>query len=151
MINIEINNTTDCSVNKKSVQRTVDKFDKFIDKLNFNPIVSDQELSIAFVSNKEIKKTNKIYRGIDKPTDVLSFGSLVKGGYAEIIISYEQAKKQAKDNKITIKQEVEKLLIHGLLHLVGYDHESEREAVEMEKVEGAILKKNFKFTILNFK
>jgi len=139
MINIEINNTTNYPVNKKSVQRTVDKFDKFIDKLDFNSIVLNQELSIAFVSNKEIKKMNKIYRGINKPTDVLSFGSLIKGGYAEIIISYEQAKKQAKDHNITIKQELEKLLIHGLLHLVGYEHRADEQAVEMEEVEGEIL------------
>ncbi|MFC1612816.1 rRNA maturation RNase YbeY, partial [Patescibacteria group bacterium] len=165
MLNIEINNTTDFPVNTKSVHRTVDKFYKFIDRLDL--IKVSKELSIAFISNKEIKKMNKIYRGINKQTDVLSFGNLdtnirmnandtniankgnkngtffapplykggIQGGYAEIIISYEQAKKQAKDKKITIKQEVEKLLIHGLLHLIGYDHRTDKDALEMEGIE----------------
>ncbi len=151
---IEINNTTNFPVNKKSVQRVVDKCVKIFK-------IKNGELSIAFISNRDIKKWNKIYRKIDKPTDVLSFGSLiidsppfqrgVRGdfleavtmdiendgtrNYAEILISYKIAKKQAKENKILIKKEIERLLIHGILHLIGYDHEKDKDADEMEKME----------------
>ncbi|OGF22838.1 rRNA maturation RNase YbeY [Candidatus Falkowbacteria bacterium RBG_13_39_14] len=254
MITTEINNTARYPVNKKIIQRTVDKCAKF---LKFK----DADLSIAFVADKEIRQMNKIYRGVDKPTDVLSFGGLacycspffprvsfrpplfqrgvrglpaclrrqaqagdfstagtgkrenertregadnnqeiraeaagsgeglpaclacasragrraeksprlpcvqptpfVKGGnlprpainacslpplkkgvvhgYAEIIISYETAKKQAGENKIPISEEIKKLLIHALLHLSGFDHETDKDAREMEKAEKILL------------
>ncbi|MFH0853919.1 MAG: rRNA maturation RNase YbeY [bacterium] len=128
-------------VNKKFVQEVVDKCANFL-KITHN------ELSIAFVSDKEIRKMNRNYRNIDKTTDVLSFGMIARGkerlplkssapdvSYAEIIISYKQAKKQAKENKIAIKKEIEKLLVHGLLHLAGYDHKTASEAKKMEEIE----------------
>lgn len=155
-------NTGKFPVNKKFVQAAVDKCIKIHGKTRngkrkYAKIFDNGELSIVFVSNKDIKKWNKIYRKIDKPTDVLSFGSLIciadtnirmdtndanntnkMGGYAEILISYELAKKQAKENKISIKKEIEKLLIHGILHLLGYNHENNKEAEEMEKIETRI-------------
>jgi len=141
MIKYEINNTTKHSVNKKNVQETVDKF------IEFYKLKEKIELSIAFVSNKEIKRLNKAYRGIDSATDVLSFGKIMEIAVkaannkdvsnieipelAEIIISYEQARRQAKNNKITIKNEINRLLIHGLLHLAGYDHKTDKEEKKM--------------------
>ncbi|MFH1029664.1 MAG: rRNA maturation RNase YbeY [bacterium] len=126
-------------VNKKIIQRIVDKCDNFLK-------IKDNILSVAFVSNKEIRRLNKIYRKIDKVTDVLSFGKFhkkkfFKGSdhpFTEIVISYQQAKKQAVESKIKINQEIEKLLIHGFLHLAGFDHETAREAKEMEGLESKI-------------
>ncbi|TSC96374.1 MAG: putative rRNA maturation factor, partial [Parcubacteria group bacterium Athens1014_10] len=65
----------------------------------------------------------------------------------EIIICYPQAKRQAKEKKHSIKKEIEILLIHGLLHLLGYDHQKEKDALKMERLEKRLLK----FEIQNLK
>ncbi len=91
---------------------------------------SDAELSILFTTDREIKKLNSSYRGKHKPTDVLSFplregvgGKIAGNTLGDIVISLETTKRQAKELGVTIKEELLRLLIHGLLHLLGYDHE----------------------------
>lgn len=122
-------NTGKFPVDKKSVRLTTEKFAKFFK-------IRNKELSIAFVKDEEIKKMNKIYRGMNKPTDVLSFGTLKDAdGYAEIIISFPKAEKQAKATGWKVGDEIKKLLIHALLHLIGYDHVTEKQAREMEGLE----------------
>jgi probable rRNA maturation factor len=86
------------------------------------------ELSIALVSDREIQALNAAYRRQNKPTDVLSFPAderLPTGGrlLGDVILSVEQARKQARARRRTLEQELELLLIHGILHLLGYDHE----------------------------
>jgi rRNA maturation RNase YbeY len=86
------------------------------------------ELSIALVSNREIQALNAAYRRQNKPTDVLSFPAeerLPTGGrlLGDVILSVEQARKQARARRRPLEQELELLLIHGILHLLGYDHE----------------------------
>lgn len=95
-----------------------------------------KEISIALVKDKEVKKLNKIYRGIDRITDVLSFEDV-----NEIIICYPQAKRQAGEKRHSIKKEIKILLIHGLLHLAGYDHQTEKDALLMEEQEKKLLDK----------
>lgn len=85
--------------------------------------------SIAFVSNKEIKKLNKLYRGEDCVTDVLSFN--LNDNEGEILISYVQAKRQAKEIGHSTRKEVVFLMVHGLLHLFGYDHEKTKDKAKM--------------------
>jgi len=121
---IEINNLIKTPVSKKWVEEIIQKV---FNKLGRGKI---EEISIAFVGDKDIKKLNKEYRKIDRVTDVLSFEEL-----NEIIICYPRAVEQAKDKKHPIKKEIETLLIHGLLHLLGYDHEKESDARIMEKLE----------------
>lgn len=101
-----------------------------------------QALSLAFVSKAEIKKLNKKFRKKNKPTDVLSF-NLVDGGYlGEIVICPEVVKENAKKYNVTLKQEMIKMFVHGILHLCGYDHEkSEKEAEIMEEKEKQYLLK----------
>lgn len=90
------------------------------------------ELSIALVGDREIRKLNAGYRHKDEPTDVLSFpaGDALPSGprlLGDVVISVERAEKQASERKRTLAQEIESLLIHGILHLLGYDHERTRE------------------------
>ena len=102
------------------------------------------ELGIVLTDDVEIKKLNKTYRGKNKPTDVLSF-SLREGTsdktitpfLGDIVISLETAKRQAKEYKFTIAEEVLRLIIHGTLHLCGYEHEnvSDRKAQKMFKLQ----------------
>lgn len=90
------------------------------------------ELSLALVGNREIRALNSRYRGKDEPTDVLSFasGETLPGGawlLGDVVISLERAGEQAKAARRTLEKEVEALLIHGVLHLLGYDHERSRQ------------------------
>jgi probable rRNA maturation factor len=88
--------------------------------------------TIAFVSDKQIKELNKRFRGFDKATDVLSFPAetdeFAEGqerNLGDIAISVECAATQAKENGLSCDQEIAQLILHGLLHLCGYDHETD--------------------------
>jgi len=99
------------------------------------------ELSIALVSDTQIKRLNKLYRNKDKPTDVLSFpiGEKVNGWLilGDIVISVDTAKRQAQELGYSLEEELKRLLVHGLVHLLGYDHElggeEEKKFFELEE------------------
>ena len=105
--------------------------------------VDDIELSLLIVNNRSIRELNKKYRGMDKPTDVLAFPM---GGHSkllgDIIISMEKTHAQAAERGHSPEQEFKILLTHGILHLLGYDHEISRsEAQRMKRKEKIILSK----------
>jgi len=84
------------------------------------------ELSIAFVDDATMRALNRQFRRKDKTTDVLTFPD-------EIVISIEQARRQARDEKHSLATEVRYLIVHGVLHALGYDHENdEGEMNELE-------------------
>ncbi len=107
----------------------------------------NSELSIALVDDSEIRKLNREWRGLDRATDVLSF-SLLEGegsGYrgrllGDVIIGVERAAAQAADRHRGLDDEVTRLMIHGLLHVLGHDHESEVEARTMRGEERRLRK-----------
>jgi len=99
--------------------------------------VKNYEVSIAFVNNKTIRFANRVYRGKDSVTDVLSF-SLEKNS-GEILISYSQARKQAKESGHGVLEEISFLITHGLLHLFGHDHETSKDAKKMFALQTKIL------------
>lgn len=96
------------------------------------------ELSIALVDDAEIGALNAQYRGKPRPTDVLSF-SLVEGAFADrrgqllgdVVISVDTAARQARERRRSLDDTVAKLLVHGVLHLLGHDHEADDEARRM--------------------
>jgi len=103
--------------------------------------LSRVELSIALVSDVQIKRLNKLYRNKDKPTDVLSFpiGEKVEDWLilGDIVISVDTAKRQAQELGHSLEEELKRLLVHGLVHLLGYDHElggeEEKKFFELEE------------------
>jgi probable rRNA maturation factor len=97
--------------------------------------------TIAFVSDKTIRQLNRQFRGIDKATDVLSFPSddTDESNLGDIAISVDTASTQAKENGLKFDEEVAQLILHGLLHLCGYDHETDEG--EMNKLELRLRKK----------
>ena len=105
---------------------------------------ADCELSLSLVGNQEIQKLNARYRHKNEPTDVLSFpldGPFPAGVQllGDVVIAVERAKEQARERKKTLSQEMESLLVHGVLHLLGYDHErSKKEARIMRGLERKI-------------
>ena len=109
---------------------------------------SDVEVSISFVRSAEMRSLNASWRGIDAPTDVLSFECDGLDGAGEqdplelgdVILCPEVIAAQAADFGNTPVEECRLMLVHGLLHLVGYDHMNEDDAAEMEGRELAILR-----------
>jgi probable rRNA maturation factor len=96
---------------------------------------SESSATIAFVSDKKIRELNRQFRGIDKATDVLSFPSdgPDKQDLGDIAVSVDTAAAQAKENGLKLDKEIAQLILHGLLHLSGYDHETDNG--EMNRLE----------------
>jgi probable rRNA maturation factor len=98
------------------------------------------DASIVIVDDKSIRKLNKQYRHKDKSTDVLSF-AISEGEFAEfshgmlgdIVVSLETTRRQAQQKHRTIQEEATFLVIHGLLHLLGYDHQNDRQERTMNR------------------
>ena len=87
----------------------------------------ESSATIAFVSDNRIRQLNRRHRGLDRATDVLSFpaGNYDDVDLGDIAVSVERAKTQARQNGLTFDQEIAQLILHGLLHLCGYDHEKD--------------------------
>ncbi|MCL6585357.1 MAG: rRNA maturation RNase YbeY [Anoxybacillus sp.] len=112
------------------------------------------EVSISFVDNEQIRIINRDYRGKDQPTDVISFaleemgegeieivGADIPPVLGDIIISVPKAKEQAAEYGHSLMRELGFLAVHGFLHLLGYDHETEEEEKEMFAKQEQILEK----------
>jgi probable rRNA maturation factor len=99
-----------------------------------------QKTHVIFCSNRAIKKLNAMFRNKDRATDVLSFNYNEKDLLGEIYISLQRAKTQAKEYKVSYKSEVVRLFVHGMCHLMGYDHENEKDKIKMQKKENSYLK-----------
>lgn len=102
-------------------------------------------IALAFCSRREIRTLNTRYRQVRRPTDVLSF-SYVHGTrgserstLGEIIICLSIARAQARHHKSTLADELRLLTVHGLLHIVGYDHQTDSGAAKMRRAENSIL------------
>ena len=120
---------------------------------------ASSEMGIYITGQEKIRELNRVYRSKDRPTDVLSFSFFVKEAAAdatthpdfppmngssinlgEVVISLPQAEIQAAEYGNSLKKELARLLIHGIMHLLGFDHEVEADAVIMEDRELQILK-----------
>lgn len=87
-------------------------------------------LVLVFVNRQQMKKINFQYRGKNYPTDVLSFSSEDPTSYGELLMSLEVLKKQAQEHDLTWRFELGYMLIHGLLHLLGFEHEKSKHAAQ---------------------
>lgn len=149
----EINISVECNLNvhlKKSWLRRI-----ALKALEFEDIVSSVEMGLVITDNKTIQRLNRIYRGTDKTTDVLAFHMTADTSpeseqsfigppdglrhLGEVVISYTQAAKQAQKQGHTLEQELALLIVHGILHLLGYDHELPQENQKMRSKENKIM------------
>ena len=128
---------------EKQLFKILNEFSKRVD--NFNPEKKNL-ISVMFSTDKKVMQLNKQFRNINKPTNVLSFPSLTNYGskfkevfLGDIIFSIETILSEAKINNISIIDHLIHLFIHGLLHLLGYDHKTEDDARDMENLEITIL------------
>lgn len=113
--------------------------------------VENGEVSITLTNNEYIHQLNKKYRGIDRPTDVLSFAlnesdepaiaDAAVNILGDLVISVERAEEQAGDFGHSVRREMAFLTVHGMLHLLGYDHMEEEERAEMENEQRYVMEK----------
>lgn len=105
---------------------------------------ADKEVSVKFTSDEEVRALNAAWRGKDKPTNVLSFPMVEEAALAspaepllgDIVLAHGICAAEAADKRITIEDHAAHLVVHGTLHLLGYDHETgEGDAEEMEQTE----------------
>jgi len=121
-----VNNQRKHAINNGKLQR-------FLSGLIPELGIGRREFSVVFITDEKIRKFNRNYRGFDKPTDVLSFPG--EGEYlGDILVSSETAYNQSrKSSTLTFESNVHRLVLHGLLHLMGYDHETDNG--EMRAIE----------------
>lgn len=111
--------------------------------------IQEAEIGVIFVNDQYIHQLNKEYRGVDRPTDVLSF-AMQEGEpmpdedeeciLGDVIISLETALRQSREYEHSLHREVAFLTVHGVLHLLGYDHQAEDQRRLMRDKEEAVLK-----------
>jgi probable rRNA maturation factor len=151
--NVLIKNMTCIKINdrlKKIVRDTV----KNTIKIKKNKINKKLEICVSLISNKKIKELNKIYRNIDSSTDVLSFVMFdLKKKYkniisntenkillGDILISLDKIKEYRSNFNTNFEDELKFLLVHGSLHILGYNHTNEKEKEKMFLLQDRILK-----------
>ena len=113
-------------------------------------LIDEYLVDVNVVDNKFIHQINRDYRGVDRPTDVISFaflddkdgikyvgGNIIQLG--NILVSYEKAKEQAKEYGHSLNREMSFLFVHGLLHLLGYDHMTKEDEAKMFALQDEIL------------
>lgn len=154
---------TDITITEKlwktqpNISRTIKSLIKEIAPQTPLAIIKKIEISILLTNDQQIQELNKNYRHKDKPTNVLSFqlldGKKIKNGNLEklnlngdylalgdIVIAYQTIAREAIEQNKTFQNHLTHLLIHSLLHLIGFDHEKEKDAKIMEGLEIKILK-----------
>lgn len=128
-VNFEINKLTPDKTDVSFLKKVAEKTFKIL------KLKEPKEISIVVVSDARMRNLNKKYRGRDRLTDVLTFD------YGEIIICLPQAKRQAKKLGHSFRKELGILLIHGILHLGGYDHQTKKDYDKMLKKQDEICQK----------
>ena len=128
----------------KAAKQTLEKMD----------VKGDVRLDVSVIGDRKMRSLNREFRGIDKATDVLSFSFELEGknktkfvnppdtnylNLGDVIISYPQLLARAAKENMLVDEMLNLLVVHGILHLLGYDHEIPLEAFDMEKLEDQIL------------
>ena len=134
----------------------LDKWQQLVERILVTQgVVSSAELSVVITDSEKVMALNKQYRNVDEPTDVLAFSTRESSGsnevpfvqppngilhLGEIIICYPQALMQAKEHGHSTNREIALLIIHGILHLLGFDHNTAELERQMRTQEQVILK-----------
>ena len=128
---VSINNRTKIKIDEDGLVALVVFFAKYYN-------LDNRELSIAIIGDKAMRRLNNEYRNIDKPTDILSFEG-EDDFLGELIIDYSQVKRQAPYFSKNVGEEFLFIVVHGLLHLIGYDDQEETDRDIMMDKGGKIL------------
>lgn len=99
----------------------------------------DANIAVALSTDAHVRRLNGTYRKKDKPTNVLSFPNGIDGG--DVILAFETLVREAREQDKPLRDHLEHLIVHGCLHIIGYDHMNDKDAEEMEKLETKLCKK----------
>ena len=143
-VNIQIDNSFRGSIEEDLLRRAVEE------TLMADGIDSSVELGMVITSEERVRQLNQSYRSINESTDVISFALLESGGafvmppdnilhLGEVIISYPQVIRQAREQNHSVKREIVYLVIHGVLHLLGHEHEDSENDRIMRAIEAKVL------------
>ncbi|HKO61492.1 MAG TPA: rRNA maturation RNase YbeY [Pyrinomonadaceae bacterium] len=131
---------------QRKVSVDLDRWQLFTDRALKSTAAEPSNVTIAFVSDRRMRELNRLWRGKTGTTDVLSFpagedefANPDGSNLGDVVISVEQATRQAETHGLTLDEEIAQLILHGLLHLCGYDHETDDG--EMNRVELKLRKK----------
>ena len=152
MVSNSLNNFGVYNLTSVNIDTEISTMKNYLEKCLKEENISNSYFNIIFVDNKKIKKLNKEYRNIDKETDVISFALedekeeniyLEKRMLGDIYISVDKAKSQAHDYGHSLTREISFLAVHGLLHLLGYDHMNKKDEEIMFSKQELILDGQF--------
>jgi len=131
----------DSSVNKRAVHKLISSL-----KSEFNLAISS--LSISFINSEELRDINKEYLNHDYETDIITFNYSKKPKEidGEILVSYEEAKRNAKIFNVTYGKELSRLVIHGMLHLLNFDDNNKENKKIMKRMENKLIL-SYNFTL----
>lgn len=128
--------------NQRKFKLNHESFQVFTEKaLEITKETRGKFVVIAFVSDKKMRELNKTFRSKNRTTDVLSFPfeaeafEVDKNNLGDVVISLEQAEKQAQENNLDFETEIKQLILHGILHLCGYDHENDNGEMSARELE----------------
>lgn len=109
----------------KKIQANLDAVIRGLSKTRVRnqKLLKSKGITLVFLDSAQMQKINKQFRGKNKPTDVLSFAPVEPGSLGELLFCLDVLKKQAKEHEHSLEHEFLYMLIHGVLHLLGYDHE----------------------------
>ena len=143
-VNIQIDDPFRGSIDESWLRRAVEE------TLRAEGIDSSIELGLVVTGEERVRQLNQSYRGLDEPTDVISFALLEGDGsfvmppdnvlhLGEVVISYPHAARQAQEQGHSIEREMAHLVIHGVLHLLGHEHEEAEDDHKMRVIEAEVL------------
>ena len=121
----------DWQIFKEFAERAVSRIDE----------AKNKSVTVVFVSDRKMRALNNEFRGKDKTTDVLSFPfeadkfDIEQDFLGDIVISLEQSQRQSAENDLSLETEIKQLILHGILHLCGYDHETDDGAMNRRELE----------------
>lgn len=127
---------------QRKIKIDAEKYLEFAEKAAISvEAAAGKFLTVAFVSDRKMRELNRLYRGKPQTTDVLSFRAEPdefennENYLGDIVISLEQAAKQAAENDLAFETEIKQLILHGILHLCGYDHETDTGEMNERELE----------------
>ena len=136
MLRIEVSSKVRGSPPERRVRALLSRAARLVPRSKIRNPKSKIEVSVLFCGDRAMRALNRRYRGMDAPTDVLAFPAEGLGLLGDIVISVPYASRQARRRGEPPPREIDRLLLHGLLHLSGYDHET--DGGEMDALEKKI-------------
>jgi rRNA maturation RNase YbeY len=136
---IEVSSKVKGSPTQRRVRALLARATRLVPRSRIQNPKSKIEISVLFCGDRAMRTLNRRYRGMDAPTDVLAFPAVTGGLLGDIAISIPYASRQARRRGELPAREIDRLLLHGFLHLSGYDHET--DGGEMNALEKSLRRK----------